>query len=120
MCYALPPEILRDVPNPPAAPVVYIDGTDLARIMAMVMVEQKRYRKPRDIIEHVKKCGAYDCHETQEPRQIDKWVKIVEKAFNTLQLSDEEKVGNVYGLMFEKADDWLTKIINLYEEAFTW
>ena len=45
---------------------------------------------------------------------------MVDKAFNTLQLSDEEKVGNVYGLMFEKADDWLIRVRNLYGEALTW
>ena len=50
----------------------------------------------------------------------DKWVKIVDKAFNTLQLSDVEKVNNIYGLMFEKVDDWLTRIKNLYGEALTW
>ena len=49
-----------------------------------------RYRKPEDIIEHAKKCGAYDFHDTLDPGQAGKWVKTVEKAFNMLQLSDEE------------------------------
>ena len=44
----------------------------------------------------------------------------MEKAFNTLQLSDEEKVSNIYGFMFDKDDDWLTRIRNLFREAFTW
>ena len=44
----------------------------------------------------------------------------MDKAFNTLQLSDVEKVSNVYGLMFEKADDWLTRIKNLYGEVLMW
>ena len=44
----------------------------------------------------------------------------MEKAFNTLQLSDVEKVSNVYGLLFEKADDWLTRIKTLYREVLTW
>ena len=44
----------------------------------------------------------------------------MEKAFNTLQLSDEDKVSNVYSLIFDKADDWLTRIRNLYREAFIW
>ena len=44
----------------------------------------------------------------------------MEKAFNTLQLSDVEKISNVYGLMFKKVDDWLMRIKNLYGEALTW
>ena len=44
----------------------------------------------------------------------------MDKAFTTLQLTDEEKSKNVYGLMFDKADEWLTRIMNLYGEAFTW
>ena len=31
-----------------------------------------------------------------------------------------KKVSNVYSLMFDKADDWLTRIRNLYGEAFPW
>ena len=68
----------------------------------------------------MKKCGAYNFHKTLDPEQIDKWVRTTNKAFNILQLSDEEKVGNVYGLMFEKADDWLMRVINLYGKALTW
>ena len=45
---------------------------------------------------------------------------MVDKALNTLQLSDEEKVGNVYGLMFEKVDDWQMRVKIQYREAFTW
>ena len=45
---------------------------------------------------------------------------MVDKAFNILQLSDEEKVGNVYGFIFEKVDDWLMRVRNLYSEALTW
>ena len=98
-----------NMPNPPVAPIVHIDATDLVRTMATVMVERERYKKAGDIIEHAKKCGAYDFQGTLDLGQADKWVKTVEKAFTTLQLSDEDKVGNVYGLMFEKADNWLTK-----------
>ena len=72
------------------------------------------------MIEHAKKCGAYNFHGTLDPGQADKWIKIVDKAFNTLQLSDVEKVSNVYGLLFEKADNWLTRIKTLYREALTW
>ena len=84
MYYAPPLEIPRDVPNPPAAPVVNIDAINLARKMATVMAERQRYRKPRDIIEHAKKCGAYDFHRTLDPGQANKWAKTMEKAFNTL------------------------------------
>ena len=44
----------------------------------------------------------------------------MDKTFNTLQLRDVKKVSNVYGLMFNKADDWLTRIRNLYSEVLTW
>ena len=120
MYYAPPPEMHRDVLVQPVAPVVHIDATDLARTMATVLAERERYRKPGDIIEHAKKCGAYDFHGTLDPGQADKWIKTVDKAFNTLQLSDVEKVNNVYGLLFEKADNWLTRIKTLYGEALIW
>ena len=109
-----------NVPNQQAPPVIHIDATDLAHTMATVMSEREMYKKPGDIFEHSKKCGAYNFHGTLDPGRADKWVKTVEKAFNTLQLSDEEKVSNVYGLIFDKADDWLTRIRNLYGEVFTW
>ena len=118
--HAPPPEVQRNVPVPPVAPVVHIDATDLARTMATVLAERERYRKPGDVIEHAKKCGAYDFHGTLDPGQADKWIKTVDKAFNTLQLGDVEKVNNVYGLMFAKADDWLTRIKTLYGEALIW
>ena len=120
MYHAPLPNVQRDVPVPPVAPVVHIDATDLARTMAIMLAERERYRKPGDVIEHAKKCGAYDFHGTLDPGQADKWIKTVDKAFNTLQLSDIEKVSNVYGLLFEKADDWLTRIKTLYGEALTW
>ena len=44
----------------------------------------------------------------------------MKKAFTTLQFSDEEKVSNVYGLIFNKDDDWFIRVRNLYREAFTW
>ena len=118
--HAPPQEVQRDVPVPPVAPVVHFDTIDLARTMATMLAECKRYRRPGDIIEHAKKCGAYDFHGTLDPGQADKWIKTVDKAFNTLQLSDVEKVGNVYRLLFEKADNWLTRVKTLYGEALTW
>ena len=52
--------------------------------------------------------------------QADKWIRTVKKFFNTLQLSDEKKMNNVYGLMFDKADDWLARVKNLFGETLTW
>ena len=118
--YYVPPlEIHRDVPVQPVAPVVHLDATDLTRIMATMLAECERYQKPGDIIEHAKNYGAYEFHGILDPGQADKWIKTVDKAFNTLQLSDVEKISNVYGLMFEKVDDWLIRIKTLYGEALT-
>ena len=72
-----------------------------------------------DIVKHAKKCGAYDFYGTLDLGQADKWVKTMKKAFTTLQFSDEEKVSNIYGLMFNKANDWLIRVRNLYGGAFT-
>ena len=118
--YQLPqPMMPMNVPNQQAPPVVYIDATDLARKMVTVISKRERYKKSGDIIEHSKKCRAYEFYGTLDPGQADKQVKTVEKAFTTLQLSDEEKVSNVYGLMFNKADNWLVQVRNLCREAFT-
>ena len=70
--HAPPPVVQRDIPVSPVAPVVHIDATELARTMAAVMAERERYRKPGDVIEHAKKCGAYDFHGTLDPGQADK------------------------------------------------
>ena len=70
--------------------------------MTIMLNENERYRKPGDIIEHAKKCEAYDFYGVMDPSQAKKWIKTVEKAFNTLQLSDKEKMSNVYGLIFNK------------------
>ena len=96
-----------------------MDATELAHTMVTVFTERDRYRKPGDIIEHVNKYDTYDFHGTLDPGQADKWVKTVEKAFTTLQLSDEENVSNIYGLLFDKADDWLTRVKNLFGGALT-
>ena len=58
------PEVQQNVPVPPVAPMMHFDATELARTMATVMAERERYRRPGDIIEHAKKCGAYDFHGT--------------------------------------------------------
>ena len=48
------------------------------------------YKRPRDVIKHAKKCGAYDFYDTLDPGQADKWIKTIKKAFMTLQLSNDE------------------------------
>ena len=88
--------------------------------MTMVLTVSERYKKPEDIIEYAKKYGAYDFYVALNPGQADKWIKTVEKAFNTLWLSDKEKMNNVYGLMFDKVDDWLARIKNLFSETLIW
>ena len=72
------------------------------------------------MIEHAKKCGAYEFYGNLNPSQVDRSIKITEKAFNTLQLSEEKRISNVYRLLFDKVDDWLTRIINLYGEVLSW
>ena len=59
--------------------MVHIDTTDLARTMATVILERERHKKPRDIIRHAKKCGAYNFYSTLDHDQTDKWVKTIER-----------------------------------------
>ena len=69
----LPMPLVRvNMVDPPIPPVVHIDVMELAHTMATVFMERDRYRKPRDIIEHTKKCGTYDFHSTLDPGQVDK------------------------------------------------
>ena len=91
---------------------MHVDAMELTCTMAFVMTEKdkNKYKRLGDVIEHVKKCGAYNFYGTLNPSQADKWIKIVEKAFTILQLSDEEKISNYYKLMFDKVDDWLTRV----------
>ena len=100
-------------------PLVYLDATNLARTMARVMIEMEGCKKLGDTIKYAKKCGAYDFLDTLDPGQADKWAKMVEKSFIMLWLNDEEKVGNVYSLMFNRVDDRLTSVKNLFRETFT-
>ena len=66
--------------------MIYMDVTELARMMAITMAERdkKKYKRSGDIIEHVKKCRAYDFYGTLDLEQTDKWIKIIEEAFITL------------------------------------
>ena len=47
---------------------------ELAKTMTMKMAEKdkEKYKRPRDIIEHIKKYEAYDFYGTLDPRQADK------------------------------------------------
>ena len=42
--------------------IVHLDATELAHTMTTMLIENERYNKLRDIIEHAKKCKAYDFH----------------------------------------------------------
>ena len=39
-------------------------------------------RRLGDIIEHAKKCGAFEFHGSIDSREADRWLKATEKAFN--------------------------------------
>ena len=80
-----------ELPNVQAPPMVHIDTTDLVRIMAIMMAKKEKQKKLGDIIEHAKKCRTYDFYRTLDLGQADKWVKTVEKAFTTLQLTDRRE-----------------------------
>ena len=68
-----PPQVQAEVDNFPVPPVMHIDATDLARTVATVMSEKdkKKYKRPRDVIEHAKKCGAYDFYGTLDLKKTD-------------------------------------------------
>ena len=65
---------------------MHIDATEFARTMATMMAEKdkKKYKRQGDIIEYMKKCGAYDFYSTLDLGQADKWIKTMEKSFTTL------------------------------------
>ena len=44
-------------------------------------------RRLGDIIEHAKKCGAFEFHGSIDSREADRWSKAIDKAFNTLELT---------------------------------
>ena len=102
-CYT--PPVQKNVVDALEPPIVHIDTKELARTITTIMTKRERYQKSRDIIEHAKKYGAYDFYGAMDPSTANKWIKTVKKTFNTLQLSDEEKMSNVYSLMVDKADN---------------
>ena len=52
--------------------MVYVNATKLAHIMTTMLTENERYKKLGDVIEHAKKCGAYDFHSALNLGQADK------------------------------------------------
>ena len=67
-------------------------------------------RKPGYIIEHAKKCGDFDFHGSIDSREANRWLKATEKAFNTLELTEAQKVSNVYGLLHDTSDAWFARV----------
>ena len=79
-----PLPVQENVINPPIPLVVHLDAIELAYTMTTILTESERYKKPGDVIEHDKKCRAYDFYGALNPGQADKWIRTVEKAFNIL------------------------------------
>ena len=74
------------------------------------MIAQEQRRKLGDIIEHAKKYWAFDLHGSIDSREEDRWLKAIEKAFNTLELIEAQKVSNVYGLLHDTSDAWFARV----------
>ena len=62
------------------------------------------------IFEHVKKCGAFDFHGSIDSKEVDRQLKATKKAFNTLELTEAQKVSNVYGLLHDTSDAWFGRV----------
>ena len=60
--------------NNPVPPVMHVDAIEFARTMKTVMAEKdkRKYKRLGDIIEHAKKCRAYDFYGMLDPGQADK------------------------------------------------
>ena len=59
----------------------------LEETIIATLIAQEQRRKPGDIIEHAKKCWAFDFYGSIDSREADRWLKVIEKAFNTLELA---------------------------------
>ena len=75
--------------------------------------------RPGDIIEHAKKCGAFDFHGSVDSREAAKWLRATEKEFNTLALTEAQKVDNVYGLLNDMVDAWFARVRLLHGGQLT-
>ena len=78
----------------------------LVETIIATLTAQEQRRKPGDIIEHTKKCGAFNIHGSINSREADRWLKAIDKAFNTLELTEAQKVSNMYGLLHDTSDAW--------------
>ena len=107
-------------PPPPVVPVIQFDPRIIAETVTAALAAREHHRKPGELIESAKKCGAYDFYGVLDSGEADKWLKATEKAFTTLELTDALKVSNVYGLLHEAADMWFTRVRNLRGAALTW
>ena len=92
----------------------------LAETIIATLTAQEQRRKPGDIIEHAKKYGAFDFHGSIDSREADRWLKATEKAFNTLELTEAQKVSNVYGLLHDTSDAWFARVTMLQGNQLTW
>ena len=87
-----------------------LDPRVLVETIIATLTTQEQRRKPGDIIEHAKKCGAFDFQGSIDSREADRWLKATEKAFNTLKLIEAYKVSNVYGLLHDTFDAWFARV----------
>ena len=82
----------------------------LAETIIATLTAQEQRRKHGDIIEHAKKCGAFDFHGSIDSRKANRWLKATNKAFNTLELIEAQKVSNVYGLLYDSSNAWFVRV----------
>ncbi|XP_055960122.1 uncharacterized protein LOC130014968 [Mercurialis annua] len=107
-------------PPPPVIPVLQLDPAILAQTIIATLQAQKTRRKPGDIIELAKKCGAFDFHGSIDFKEADRWLRAIDKSFNTLELTDAQKVSNVYGLLHDTTNAWFARIRLLLGDQLTW
>ncbi|XP_065868428.1 uncharacterized protein [Euphorbia lathyris] len=118
----LPPRRPVNLPaEQPAMPqVVQLEPRALVEAFVTIMETREAHRRPSELIEDAKNCGAFDFKGTIDSEEADNWLKATEKAFSTMQLRDEDKVRVVFGLLHGPADAWLTRVRGLYPEGLNW
>ena len=69
--------IVEQPPAPPSPvmPVLQLDPRVLAKTIIATMTAQEQRRRPGDIIEHAKKCRAFDFHGSIDSREANRWLK---------------------------------------------
>ncbi|XP_055961868.1 uncharacterized protein LOC130015545 [Mercurialis annua] len=75
-------------PVPPVVPTLQLDPAILAQTIIATLQAQDIRRKPGDIIEHAKKCGAFDFHGSINSKEADRCLRATNKSFNTVELTD--------------------------------